>query len=120
MTANPLDVKTITRAFARTVALSGLALAAGLTLSIATALSSGAATYCQAVCKDRASNACLERCNGNDQYKSRAKRSTQPPPMDPPIEVIKDVREADWTITVFDPKGGGGNGGGGGGGGNGR
>lgn len=116
MNANPLAVKTITRAFHRTVALSGLALAAGLTFSIATALSSGAATYCQAVCKDRASNACLERCNGNDHYKSRAKRSTQPPP----IEVIEDVREPDWTITVFDPKGGGGNGGGGGGGGNGR
>ena len=103
----------------RAVAATGTAVATGLIFSMAIASSANAATYCQAVCKDRVSAACLERCNDNDQQRSREKQYT-PPPTDKPVpEVAKDVKQPDWTITVFDPKGGGGNGGGGGGG-NGR
>ena len=104
----------------RAVAPTGMALATGLILAMAIATSASAVTYCQAVCKDRASAACLERCNGNDQQRSKTKKYT-PPPVEvvPDTPVAKDVKQPDWTITVFDPKGGGGNGGGGGGG-NGR
>ena len=110
----------LTALLTRAVALSSLAIALGMITAIPTAHRSDAATYCQAVCKDASSSACTERCNGPDQQKPKKKKIViiPPPTVEPPV-VVKSIKAPDWTVSVFDPKGGGGNGGGGGGG-NGR
>ncbi len=120
MTIVPSPRHGLSAILARTAAISSLAIALGMIVAIPTAHRSDAATYCQAVCQDPSSSACTERCNGPDQQKPKKKKIViiPPPTVEPPV-VVKSVKAPDWTISVFDPKGGGGNGGGGGGG-NGR
>lgn len=120
MTITQSSTSSISALLTRAAAISSLAIALGMIVAIPTAHRSDAATYCQAVCKDATSSACTERCNGPDQQKPKKKKTViiPPPTVEPPV-VVKSVKAPDWTVSVFDPKGGGGNGGGGGGG-NGR